>query len=232
MTLYPSIFGYILKFFLKAFLRFFLKIRHRIEAELPPGPKVFAVNHPTVWDAFPILSFVKGTYIHTLVEEQVWSFLVPRMIFRLSNQIVLYRSEKSKQTISDSIFVLAKNHSVLIAPQGERTDPKIKVRARKGVVRLALAAEATVIPVGAWIDERNIVMKNVRYKYQNKRYTVPSYFPRFRSRYGFIVGKPMFLDDYFGRDLSRNEYQRIATEILERIYELSAKAAGLFPASA
>ncbi len=228
MILYPSVFSYIFKFFLRFFLRFFLKIRHRVHCVLPDGPKVIAVNHPTVWDAFPILSFMKGATIHTLVEEQVWSFLVPRIIFRLSNQIVLYRSEKSLQTIEDAMFVLSKGHSVLIAPQGERTAPGKRVRARRGAARLAVCGRAAVVPVGVWIDEKNIVMKEVRYRYQGRSYTVDSYFPRFRSNYGFIVGRPIYLDSYFNEDQATINYQKIATDILNRIYELSARAKKLF----
>ncbi len=228
MTLYPPVFVYALRFCLKAFIRFYLKIRHRVEEDLPPGPKVFAVNHPTVWDAFPILAFTNKTFVHTLVEEQVWSFLVPRIIFRLGNQIVLYRDEKSSQTIQDALYVLDRGESVLIAPEGERTSPSVKARARKGVARLALAGRATVIPVGAWIAEQDIVMKEVHYTYQNRRYTVNSFFPRFRCNYGFVIGKPMHFQSFFDRELSPEEYQRISTAILNRIYELSEKAKRLF----
>lgn len=228
LTLYPAVFGFTLRFFLRAFIRLYLKIRYRVEEDLPPGPKVIAVNHPTVWDAFPILAFVTSTFVHTLVEEQVWSFFVPRIIFRLGNQIVLYRSDKSQKTIEDALFVLSKGESVLIAPEGERTDPSVTVRARRGVARLALTGHATVIPVGVWISPEDIITKKVRYNYQNKKYTVDSFFPRFRSNYGLVIGKPMYLDTFFDRDLTHDEYQEISTNILERIYKLSEKAKNLF----
>ncbi len=228
MTLYPAVFAHVLRLCLKVFLRFYLRIRHRREEDLPPGPKVFAVNHPTVWDAFPILAFVTQTFVHTLVEEQIWSFIVPRVIFRLSNQIVLYRNGKAEQTIRDALYVLSKGESVLIAPEGERTAPSVKIRARKGAVRLAVGGCASVIPVGVWIDEQDIVMKKVHYRYQNRRYTVDSFFPRFRSNYGFVIGKPMYFKSFFNRELSLDEYQEISTSILNRIYELSDKAKSLF----
>jgi 1-acyl-sn-glycerol-3-phosphate acyltransferase len=186
------------------------------------------VNHPTVWDAFPILSYVTSTIVHTLVEEQVWSFLLPRIIFTLSNQIVLYRDQRSEKTIEDALYVLSKGESVLIAPEGERTDPSIKARARRGVARLAIAGRATVIPVGAWISPNDIIKKKVRYNYRKTKYAVDSFFPRFRSNYGFVIGKPMYLDTFFDRELTLEEYQEISTKILDRIYNLSAKAKNLF----
>ncbi|UCF98247.1 MAG: 1-acyl-sn-glycerol-3-phosphate acyltransferase [Spirochaetaceae bacterium] len=224
MTLYPAVFSYFLRFCLKVLLRFYLKIRHRVEEDIPPGPKVFAVNHPTVWDAFPILALVHQTFVRTLVEDQIWSFLVPRIIFRLGNQIVLHRSEESLQTIRDAMYVLSKGDAVLIAPEGERTDPAVKVRARRGVARLAIAARAAVIPVGAWISKDDIVMKKVHYRFKMRRYSVDSYFPRFRCSYGLVIGRPMHFDAYFDRELSLDEYQDIASAILDRIYELSEKA--------
>jgi 1-acyl-sn-glycerol-3-phosphate acyltransferase len=224
MTLYPAFFSYVLRFCLKVFIRFYLRIRHRAEADIPPGPKVFAVNHPTVWDAFPIIALVNQTFVRTLVEDQVWSFLLPRIIFRLGNQILLHRSEKSQQTIRDAMYVLSKGDAILIAPEGERTDPTKKVRARRGVARLAIAAHATVVPVGVWISREDIVMKRVRYRFDNRRYTVESYFPRFRCNYGLVIGGPMRFDEYFDKELNLDDYQDISTAILVRVYKLSEKA--------
>jgi hypothetical protein len=59
------------------------------------GAKGFAVNHLTVWDAFPILSFVRTDFVRMPVEEQVWFFFWPRLIFTLAKQIALYRGAKS-----------------------------------------------------------------------------------------------------------------------------------------
>ncbi len=229
MKLYPPLYTYLFRWALRTFLRFTLDIRVRFQEPLPPGPKVFAVNHPTVWDAFPILSFVRTDFVRTLVEEQVWSFFVPRLIFTLANQIVLYRGEKSAQSIEDSLFMLARGDSVLIAPEGERTPSGHRVRARRGVARLAVAGRALVIPVGAWIDERDIIIRQVHYKEAGRLYSVDSYFPRFRAPYGVVFGRPLSVAEYFGRELSAEQYQQIATGVLEKIYELEAEARDLFP---
>jgi 1-acyl-sn-glycerol-3-phosphate acyltransferase len=228
LTVYPSFFAYVLRFCLKVFLRFYLHIRHRMETELPRGPKVFAVNHPTVWDAFPILAFVTTDFVHTMVEEQIWSFAVPRMIFSLGNQIVLYRGARSERSVADALFLLSRGHSVLIAPQGQRTDPGLRVRARRGVARLALEARAPIIPVGAWIDPADIIMRRVHYRHGRRFYTVDSFFPRFRANYGVVFGEPMYLDSWFDRRLDVDQLQRIATEVLDRIYTLAGKARRLF----
>jgi hypothetical protein len=71
-------------------------------------------------------------------------------------------------------------------------------------------------------------MKEVHYTYQHRRYTVDSFFPRFRCNYGFVIGKPMYFHSFFDRELSLEEYQQISTTILNRIYELSEKAKRLF----
>ena len=229
MKVYPAFYARVFRWALRTFLRFTLDIRVHFQEPLPPGPKIFAVNHPTVWDAFPILSFVRTDFVRTLVEEQIWSFFVPRLIFTLANQIVLYRGKKSARSIEDALFMLARGDSVLIAPEGERTPSGQRVRARRGVSRLAVAGRAKVIPVGAWIDEKDIVMRKVTYKEGGKPYTVESWFPRFRAPYGVVFGSPIDLGQYFGRELSLDEHQEVATRVLDRIYELEGEARKLFP---
>ncbi len=228
MKMYPDFYSWILRGILHTGLRIQLNIRHRFLEPLPPGPKVFAVNHPTVWDAFPILAFVKTEFVRTLVEDRIWSFTIPRLIFTLSNQIILYRDERSAQSIEDALFVLSRGGSVLIAPEGERTPPGQRVRARRGVARLAIEGRAKVIPVGAWIDERDIVPKTVAYRYQDQLEEVTSWFPRFRADYGVVFGQPLEMDEYFDRKLSLDDYQEAATRILDRIYELEGEARKLF----
>jgi 1-acyl-sn-glycerol-3-phosphate acyltransferase len=229
MKVYPAFYARVFRWALRTFLRLTLDIRVHFQEPLPPGPKVFAVNHPTVWDAFPILSFVRTDFVRTLVEEQVWSFFVPRLIFTLANQIVLYRGEKSARSIEDALFMLARGDSLLIAPEGERTPSGQRVRARRGVARLAVGGRAQVIPVGAWIDEKDIIIRQVHYKEEGRLYSVDSYFPRFRAPYGVVFGRPFSVAEHFGRELSPEQYQGIATSILERIYELEVEARALFP---
>src|SRR4030042_863745 len=151
MNLYPAFYARVFRWALRSFLRFTLDIRVHFQEPLPPGPKVFAGTPPTVWDAFPILSFVRTDFVRTLVEEQIWSFFLPRLIFTLANQIVLYRGEKSARSIEDALFMLGRGDSVLIAPEGERTASGQRVRARRGGARLAVAGRAMVIPGGAWV---------------------------------------------------------------------------------
>jgi len=97
------------------------------------------------------------------------------------------------------------------------------------VARLAVAGRAQVIPVGVWIDERDIVLRKVNYQEEGRLYSVDSYFPRFRAPYGVVFGKPLSVAEYFDRQPDLEDYQKIATRILDRIYELEAEARGLFP---
>jgi len=230
MKLYSNFYARVFRWTLRSFLRLTLDIRVHFQEPLPPGPKVFAVNHPTVWDAFPILSVGRTDFVRTLGEEQVWSFFLPRLIFTLANQIVLYRGPDSERSVQDALFMLARGDSVLIAPEGERTPSGSRVRARRGVARLAVAGRALVIPVGAWIDERDIVVRPVSYRDKGGTYSVDSYFPRFRAPYGVVFGRAMSVAGHHDRELGPEDYQRIATGVLERIYELEAEARALFAA--
>ena len=43
-----------------------------------------------------------------------------------------------------------------------------------------------------------------------------------------VFGRPLSMAEYFDRDLGLEEYQRIATRVLDRSYELEVEARGLF----
>lgn len=114
-----------------------------------------------MFNAFPILIYKKTTPTSVLIEEQVWSFTIPGLIFKLTNQVVVYNisKEKSNLTFENSFALLKKGFSLLIAP--ELIPPKYtgKVRPRRGVIRLALGGKVPIIPVGVWIDTSDLKIK-------------------------------------------------------------------------
>jgi 1-acyl-sn-glycerol-3-phosphate acyltransferase len=204
LHIYSSGWYRILHRVLWCWLRFWLRLEYFSEAPLPPGPKVLVVNHPTVWDAFPILIWNERGFVHVTIEDQIWSYCVPRRIFLLSNQIELdIRPGKSKKAMDDArqLLGLRNSHSILFSIEGGHVLPEdcSKVRARRGAVVLAMEAGCPIIPIGVHLPRRNIRRKEFKYEFRGRSYTDVSYVPRFRTRYGVMVGKAMdpreFLDD-------------------------------------
>jgi len=213
-----------LKIILYIALRLFFRIRFSGEGTIPRGPKIYVVNHPTVFDLFPILALVKNDFIHVLIEEQIWSFALARFFMKISNQVCLKTGIRFQESMEDSLFLLKNGHSIVMSPEGGRTHPDEKARGRKSVVRMLFEAKVPVLPVGVWLPKRNIIIKDVHYDFQGSQYVDKAHFPRFRTRYGTVFGEPIFFNEFFSRDLTADQYQKIADRILQATYELSDKA--------
>ncbi len=220
-----------LKGFLWTYLHTFLKLEYWTETDVPDGPKVLVVNHPTVWDAFPILVWREKGFVHVTVEDQIWSYTVPRMIFAAGNQIKLYMAPgKGKSAMLDSLQVLGmrNSHSVLFSIEGGQTLPERRkeIRARRGAILLAMEANCPIIPIGVHIPRRNIIRKEFSYDYGGKKYTDISAVPRFRSPYGVLVGKPWYPMQALTPSSSKEDYQDYADKLLVEVYRLADDAQG------
>jgi 1-acyl-sn-glycerol-3-phosphate acyltransferase len=212
-----------------SWLKFWLRLDYWEEADLPPGPKVLVVNHPTVWDAFPILIWRKRCFVHVTIEDQIWSYPLPRMIFTTGNQIKLNMEPgKGKSAILDSLQILGlrNNHGVLFSIEGGQTLPETrpKVRARRGAVLLAMEAGCPIIPIGVHVPRRNILRKEFNYDIDGKKYADLSYVPRFRTRYGVMIGKAWRPQEVLTRTSTKEEYQVYADRLLAEVYRLADKA--------
>lgn len=231
MKIYPKGWYDFWGVFLRTYLHLYLKLRYRLKEPLPEGPKVFAVNHPTVWDAFPLLTHRATRFLSVMVEEQIWSYPLPRFIFSTANQIKLHNidRDRAEESIQDALQILKMGRSILISPEGGRTSPEETVRGKKGVVRLALEANAPIIPVGVWIPRDYVKEHRFEYNYRGRKYHDLAPIPRFRAPYGVVFGKPVYLDDLQKESAGMREYQVAADELLESIYRLSEEAKELFP---
>lgn len=227
--MYNPAFYRILYCVLWSWLKFWLRLEYHDEAPLPPGPKVLVVNHPTVWDAFPILTWGHRGFVHVTVEDQIWSYSVPRRIFTLGNQIKLdIRPGKGRAALIDSLQVLAlrNSHAVLFSIEGGQVLPErqSEVRARRGAILLAMEAGCPIIPIGVHVPRRNILRKEFKYNFRGKEYTDVSYVPRFRTRYGVVVGKAFDPRSKLTPSSSKEDYQAYADNILAEVYRLSGVA--------
>ncbi len=213
-----------LRVVLRILLRIYVRIRCAGADILPRGPKIYVVNHPTVYDLFPIMAFARTDFVHVLIEEQIWSFPLVRFLMHITNQVCLKTGDRFNKTLEDSLFLLRSGHSIVMSPEGGRTHPEENVRARKSIVRMVMESQVPVLPVGVWLPKRNIVIKEVHYDFQNRHYVDQAHFPKFRSAYGIVFGEPIDLSEYHGRELDPQTYQNLADNILSTVYTLSEKA--------
>lgn len=226
MKIYNPFYYRFLKGVLWTYLNYFLDLEFWEEEALPPGPKVMVVNHPTVFDAFPLLIHRGRGFVHVTVEDQIWSYTAPRIVFTLSNQIKLDMAPgKGRGAMNDALQLLAlpNSHAVLFSIEGGQTLPerRSEVRARRGAILLAMEAGCPIIPVGVHVPARNIRRKVFNYFYKGKEYSDVSYVPRFRSAYGVLIGKAMHPQEELNRESSHEDYQAYADKVLAEVYRLA-----------
>ena len=177
---------------IRIYLLVYLRFRYKFKAKIPKGPKIYAVNHPTEYDAFPVI-ILAPDYVHTMINEEVWSLPIPKILFTLTGQIKIIRGRDSNNTIMRCFEILDRSEALLIAPEGEKIAKQGKARAKRGVIRIALEKKVPIIPVAVWLDEKDIVIKKIFYKKSNKFGYLHS--PKFRANYGCVVGEPIYLKE-------------------------------------
>ena len=224
MRRFPRFISLIYRFLLRIYISFVLNLRYEFQEIIAPGPKVIAGNHPTVYDAMaPLVAFRKDV-IHTLIEEQIWSLPFMGFLMKITNQVKVYRGVQSVRSIREATEWLKSGDALLMAPEGERTPVGETRAATQGAIRLAIAGRAPIVPFGIWVSAKDTRVKPVDYHYKGNRYTVNSYFPRFRAKYAMVFGKPIHLNEYFGKRLGHQDRQMLADMLQERIYVLRKEA--------
>jgi 1-acyl-sn-glycerol-3-phosphate acyltransferase len=144
------------------YARLFLNIDIFTQSHIPPGPKIFACNHPTTTDPF-LISLLTNEPVRILVTGG--AFLVPglRDYLQGAGHIPINRGEgRGQEVIDQALQTLNEGKSVCIFPEGQLSPDEGAVYgvadAHSGVGRIALASGAPVIPIGVAVDKSNIII--------------------------------------------------------------------------
>lgn len=116
------------------------------------------------------------------------------------------RRRTNEKAFRDAIEFLRKKEVIGIFPEGGRSiDGKLK-KAKTGAARLALEANVPVLPIGIK-GSYEIIPKGTK-------------FPHFR-RADIIIGKPIYLNNYQGKEKDYKVLEEITTLIMKEIARLS-----------
>lgn len=121
------------------------------EADVPPGPKVIAANHPTTTDPFLTMSWPFGP-IYILITEDAFKLPLLGHFLRLAGHIPVYRS-RGREAFDTAVQLLQDGHTVGIFPEGALSAEDGQfAAARTGAVRLAATAQVPLLPMGIALD--------------------------------------------------------------------------------
>jgi 1-acyl-sn-glycerol-3-phosphate acyltransferase len=125
-----------------------LTYREHGRENIPPGPCLIVANHQSTWETIAFLVLCPDVAIvtkHELLTVPVFGWFLRR-----SPMIVIDRESGSKAIrtmVDESAKALAQGRSVLIFPEGTRSDPLVPVEFKRGVELLYAQLDCPLLPV-------------------------------------------------------------------------------------
>jgi 1-acyl-sn-glycerol-3-phosphate acyltransferase len=170
--------------------------RVRGRENIPPEgtAAIFAANHRSYID--PGLAGSAVPYpIFYFVKEELFRVPVFGWFIRRVNSVPVRRGEHDVTAFKAAMEVLKHGHGLMLFPEGgRRLDPKRQWKAKAGVGMLACKTGARIVPVGIKNSDRIGRL----------------------ARLEVSFGKPI----HPPKEASREDYQKLADEVMSRIKEL------------
>ena len=124
------------------------------------GPVILVANHRSYFDVFAVAMMVAktGRTVRFLGKKEVFDAPLVGQLASLFGGIRVDRASGSDEPLEHAVQALREGEMVAIMPQGTIPrglaffDPQLK--GRWGAARLAVASNATVIPIGLWGTEK------------------------------------------------------------------------------
>ncbi len=167
-------------------------VRCKGTENIPEGPAVVCGNHSNLVD--PLLAaaaFGKKTFIHFIAKIELRRVPVIGWVLGKCGVCFVNRGESDIGAMRSMMRYLKRGDKIFIFPEGTRAGEDNMVDAKTGAVRLASKLNVPIVPV--YIPRRKKLF----------------------SRIHMSVGKPYNVEGH-----NHNEYEALAGDIMEHIYEL------------
>ncbi|HWC32447.1 MAG TPA: lysophospholipid acyltransferase family protein [Actinomycetota bacterium] len=174
------------------------------------GPVILASNHVSFVDSLfmplmcprPVVFLGKADYFES------WR---TRWFFDALNVIPVRREggSASEAAILAGIRALKRGHVIGIYPEGTRSPDGRLYRGKTGVARMALEAQAPVVPIA--VEGTDVVMP------------LDAKMPRLKGRPAVTYGKPLTFERYYDRPKDRFVLRSVTDEIMYEIMMLSGQ---------
>ncbi|WP_218355000.1 lysophospholipid acyltransferase family protein [Alteromonas lipotrueiana] len=186
-------------------LRFFKLIRYHFDVEsmhaVSPGHIVIA-NHPSLIDVVLLLAVNKQ--MCCFVKSAVWDNFFTGAVARQAGFI----PNHAEQLLPMAAARLKAGENILIFPEGTRTKEDNVLRFKRGAANMAVAVNASIMPVVIECYPRAL-------KKGDKWYNIPQGTPEFTLRSGNLLA----LEECIDRTLPRPKQYRHLTQYLENYYK-------------
>jgi 1-acyl-sn-glycerol-3-phosphate acyltransferase len=195
------------------------------------GGVLVAANHLSVLDPLLVADFIDayGREPRFLAKSELFALPVVGSVLRDAGQIPVVRnSTQAARATDDATAAIRRGECVVVYPEGTLTrDPQLwPMAARSGAARVALATRCPLLPLAHW------GIQDVLGPYTRRFRPLP------RRTVQIVLGRPVDLDDLYGRPVSAAvlddataRLMAAITALLEGLRGESAPALGVGPAT-
>ena len=122
---------------------------------------------------------------------------------------VFDHKEINNRALQKALYYLKNKEPICIYPEGHRTLDGQLQKAKTGVAKLALAAKVPVLPIGI-TGTFNILSKGRA-------------IPKFKKCVVIKVGKPLYFNEYYGKENDKKVLNVVTAKIMKEIAKLIKK---------
>lgn len=108
---------------------------------IKPGGQLIIANHPSLLDVVFLISLLKRS--DCVVKASLWRTPLTRSPVNAAQ----YINNGSKQLIQDCVQSLRQGNSLIVFPEGTRTQPGEPLKFHRGAANIALMAEKSITPI-------------------------------------------------------------------------------------
>lgn len=176
--------------------------------QLPPGPKIIAVNHTVGSDPLFIPPVLEET-VYFLFQDGLFRIPVVGWMLKHTGHIPVQRdSEKSKEAFEKACHMLHQGKTIVLFPEGRLVPRGERIRAKTGVIRMALATGAPIIPLGMHVAEKDTI--NIKERENSILWQISG---KCHMRFG-AAWRP---------DPKQTNFHKLTDDLMDRIYSLVAE---------
>lgn len=168
---------------------------HHAERLPKEGAYLLCSNHLNARDPFVIGPNLKPE-IKIMAKKELFNIKIVGWFLRLNGGFPVDRNENDISAIKTSLKILKSGTPLFLFPEGTRNQTKTPLEAKPGVAMIAVRAKVPIVPLTLVSD----------YKFFKKMH--------------IYIGEPIELDEYYGSRVTGEQYQKIAQDIVNKIYEV------------
>jgi len=122
---------------------------------LPHGPKIIAANHTNGSDPL-YLPFLTEEKLHCLFQNGLYKIPVLGRLLKETDQICVDRAN-GRPAYERACSLLRTGATIAIFPEGRLVRREARIKAKSGVIRMALETGVPIIPLGFYVRSQDLI---------------------------------------------------------------------------